>query len=122
MDRKERFKNLVKQAWRANHPGSFMFQLIKKTNQVKMQAKKWNKTTFGNIFRQLEDIENQLIDTQKCIILQVSNDLLLKQKNLLRKKESVLSFHKKYWGQRAKIKHIKLIDTNSNYFHRIATA
>src|ERR1044071_5529299 len=34
----------------------------------------------------------------------------------------MLAFHKKYWGQRAKVKHIKLIDTNSNFFHRIASA
>jgi len=34
----------------------------------------------------------------------------------------MLTYHKKYWGQRAKIKHIKFIDTNSNYFHRIASA
>ena len=80
------FENLVKQAWRTNQPGSLMFQLVKKTNHVKIQAKKWNKTTFGNIFRQLEDIEKQLIDTQKRIILQNSTELMTKQKNLLRKK------------------------------------
>ena len=37
------------------------------------------------------------------------------------KRECILNFQKEYWKQRAKTKHIKLFDTNTSYFHKIAT-
>jgi len=33
----------------------------------------------------------------------------------------LLAYQKKYWSQRAKIKHVKNADFNTNYFHRIAS-
>lgn len=39
----------------------------------------------------------------------------------MNKKEKILNFHKTYWKQRAKIKHIKLADTNAGYFHKITS-
>ena len=44
-----------------------------------------------------------------------------KQNNLIKKREAVLAFQKKYWGQRAKIKHIKSIDTNLGLFRAYIT-
>lgn len=97
-----------------------MYNLIKKTSMVKNHAKKWNKTTYGNIFKQLDEIENSLLALQTKDVFVPAMSQIKKQNNLI-KKEAILVFHKKYWGQRAKVKHIRLLDTNSGYFHKVAT-
>ena len=114
------FENLVKQAWGVESQGSHMFNLVKKTFSLKIATKKWNKTTFGNIFNQIKENEMELLEIQKEIISNTNQTLINKQNRLINKKECLLSFHKKYWSQRAKTKHIKSIDTNTNYFHRDA--
>ncbi len=115
------FELVVKQAWRAHVSGTLMFDLTHKTKVLKNLAKKWNKLTFGNIFRQLDETDKDLLRVQGNVILQSDMAACRTQRRLLNKRELLLDFQRRYWGQRAKIKHLKLSDSNSGYFHKIAS-
>ena len=62
------FETVVKQAWRSNFTGNHMYNLAKKTMVLKKNIKKWNITTFGNIFKQLKEVENELSKIQQIIL------------------------------------------------------
>lgn len=79
------FGNLVRQSWRNSFPGSHMFNLVKKIAKLKTMAKNWNRTTFGNTFKQLEEIEGKLLELQSGNQLTSNNSQDLTQPNLLRK-------------------------------------
>lgn len=72
-----------------------MFQLVKKTQMLKLQAKSWNKRTFGNIFSQLKNIE-ELGNIQTEILNNLYIGIIQKEARLINKKEKILNFHKTY--------------------------
>lgn len=39
--------------------------LLKKCKLLKNKGKEWNKTRFGNIFRQISKVDEKLVDIQK---------------------------------------------------------
>ena len=41
-----------------------MFNLVKKTSILKKNIKKWKISTFGNIFKQLKEVEEELATIQ----------------------------------------------------------
>lgn len=96
-----------------------MYKLVKKTQMLKKLAKKWNKTTFGNIFAQLQTLEDELSKIQEELITNYDQRKAQKQSRILQKKTKLLHFQKTYWNERAKTKHLNLSDTNSRYFHKV---
>jgi len=119
--KRKSFENIVKQTWRSNCYGNEMFKLIRKTQLLKTKAKEWSKTNFGNIFKQLKDVESKLQEIQSNSTNTMNQNIENIQRNLLPKQNRLLSFHQRYWRQRSKNTHLKNMDTNSKYFHRIAT-
>ena len=114
------FEDIVKQAWRSNFEGNPMFNLTKKTILLKKNAKLWCKHTFGNIFKQLREVEEELIKIQSVRSRITNNNVDLKENRLLAKQRQLLSFHRHYWRQKAKNKHLNSMDFNSSYFHKVA--
>ncbi|XP_074290608.1 uncharacterized protein LOC141617322 [Silene latifolia] len=69
------FTKMVKSSWQYQFRGSYMFCLSQKCKLLKQKAKKWNQSTFGNIFRQLsiaekklENIQNQLGSSHATVL------------------------------------------------------
>ncbi|XP_074298143.1 uncharacterized protein LOC141628963 [Silene latifolia] len=58
------FSKLVKKCWQYQFHGSYMLCLSRKCKFLKQKAKKWNQSTFGNIFRQLSIAEKKLENIQ----------------------------------------------------------
>ena len=103
MTRKD-FRNIVKQAWRTNYHGSRLYNLVSKTKLLKKHAKGWNKSTFGNVFTQLQTIEKQLSQIQIELCSHPTKVFIKKQIRIMEKKAKILCFQKIYWNQRAKVK------------------
>ena len=99
-----------------------MFKLVKKTSLLKDLAKRWHKRTFNNIHKQIFETDEQLLQLQQKLLVSPNQELSDRHKRLLNKRERMLDFQRRYWSQRAKVKHIRLNATNSSYFHRIASA
>ena len=58
------FEGVVKQARQTDFTGNSMFNLTKKIHLLKNNAKGWCKNTFGNIFKQLKEVEEELVKIQ----------------------------------------------------------
>lgn len=69
-----------------------MFKLMKKTQSLKILAQKWNKTTFGNIFAQLQTLEDDLLQSQEVLITNYDQRTTQKQARLLQKKTKLPHF------------------------------
>lgn len=67
------FDVLIKRSWCKKFSGSFMYQLMQKCKSLKENIKDWNKTKFGNIFRQIQEVDCKLVSVQSHIISNSSN-------------------------------------------------
>ena len=98
-----------------------MFNFVKKTSILKKNIKKWNISTFGNIFKQLKEVEEELATIQTITCNNPNAMLGCKEQRLLLKQRRLIVFHKNYRRQRSKNNHLKSMDFNSGYFHKIAS-
>lgn len=113
---------LVAKVWNNRFEGSNMCCLTKKLKLLKSVSKEWNKTKFGNIFRQLKKVDQNLENIQIKLHSQPNNQRAInKQTIFLSKRECLINFNVNYWKQKAKNNHLKLGDTNSKYFQTCAT-
>lgn len=55
------FDVLIKKSWCTQFHGSMMFSLVKKMRLLKEKANEWNRSRFGNIFRQIKKVDAQLL-------------------------------------------------------------
>ena len=92
---------LVKKTWCQRFSGSYMFCLVKKCKLLKAKSKEWNKTQFGNIFRQLRLVDSKLMAVQAALVVN-QDDISSQQKQeiLLNKRSKLLSYSHDYWKQK----------------------
>ena len=64
---------LIKKTWCTQFDGSFMFTLVNKCKLLKIKAKELNRTRFGNIARQINDVDAKLEIIQKRIEIDRDN-------------------------------------------------
>ncbi|XP_074283438.1 uncharacterized protein LOC141607986 [Silene latifolia] len=91
------FSKMVKSCWQYHFEGSYMFCLSQKCKFLKQKAKKWNQSTFGNIFRQLSIAENKLDNIQKQLGSSHIAALEVAQLKWLKKRDALLNYNRMYW-------------------------
>ncbi|XP_074301569.1 uncharacterized protein LOC141632969 [Silene latifolia] len=112
---------MVKSSWQYQFRGSYMFCLSQKCKLLKQKAKKWNQSTFGNIFRQLSIAEKKLEIIQNQLgsshIAQLENAQL----RWLKKRDALLDYKRVYWQQKSRITKANFGDNNTKFFQNYAT-
>ncbi|GKE32980.1 hypothetical protein Tco_1452302, partial [Tanacetum coccineum] len=111
-----RFKNLVKEEWSKPFSGFHMFQVVKKLKKPfrKLLFNQGNlhfnvgrlRTKLDQVQRDLDmDPSNLVLCEEEAVYVQAYNDALLMQERFLQ--------------QKAKIKWLRVGDSNSAYFHKV---
>lgn len=74
-----------------------MFNFTQKCKLLKANSKEWNKTQFGNIFRQIRLVDQQLLEVQsKLLLLQDDVSLQNRQNILLTKRSKLMEYNLQY--------------------------
>lgn len=89
-----------------------------KRNIILLTYQKNSPTTrFGNIFRQLREVEGKIKSVQeKLLLLNNFPDHIENQNKLLSKQTKVLELQDVYWKTKVKSNHLKLSDVNTSYY------
>ncbi|XP_075098996.1 uncharacterized protein LOC142175889 [Nicotiana tabacum] len=111
------FMNVVRQNWEASFIGDQFLMFKQNIKRVKAALSKWNRETFGDIFKQLailEDIvrvKEMLFEeeptTENRIVLQKAQSELKKYLNI----------EEQYWKQKAGMNWFAEGDRNTSFFH-----
>lgn len=109
---------MLKKTWYSRFEGLFMYRIVQKCKLLKTKAKEWNKTRFRNIFRQINKVDEKLIEVLNQLVIDQDNTHLHNlQERILIKMHKLFQFQEKFWFQRAKTIHFAKGDSNSKYFH-----
>ena len=99
-----------------------MYNLTQKCKLLKTNSKNWNKTQFGNIFRQMRQVDSKLLEIQSLLIIHPEDESLQsKQDIFLMKRNKLMEYNLEYWKQKSKANYMLLGDTNSRFYHTHAT-
>lgn len=84
--------------WNIDIQGMTMFRIVKKLSNVKSNIQRWNKSTFGNIFKAKEKLKLELAEVQEHIQaygfdIDVSN----KEIDILTKLHDIISKEEEFW-------------------------
>jgi len=116
-------QRIVRKTWMGRSHGTPMFRLTRKLHSIKSNLKTWSRSKFSNFRNQIDKntsklhlVESKLIANPKSHRL---NDWYFR---LLKQREKLFLFNKRYWGNLARKKWLVDGDRNSRYFHHSATS
>lgn len=92
-----RYEAIVKKSWSRHGCNSTSSHFLDNVAEIQFEFKKWNKHVFGNLFRQIDDVHEQLILSQNEFENWPSEDAKLKMANCLIEYLRLLKLEEVYW-------------------------
>ena len=86
---------------------------------LKEDILRWNNQDFKNIFKEKLEIEDRLKELNLEVIKYCKNDNCILEKELLAKKEDILTKEKKIWRQKSWERWLEERDRNTKYFYNL---
>ncbi|XP_050220226.1 uncharacterized protein LOC126670515 [Mercurialis annua] len=105
------FKDLVRQSW--NNASS----LADSIENFAVQAKRWNTTVFGNIFKRKDNLLSRLYGIQKAREFYYSDKLNVLEDELKKELDTTFYQEELLWIQKSRNDWVIDGDCNTNYFH-----
>ena len=116
-------QRIVRKNWTGHINGAPMFRFTQKLRRIKSELKIWSRSKFANFRKQVEKNSAKLQFVESLIIADPHNHRLTGWHfRLLKQRERLLLFNKRYWGTLAHKKWLVDGDRNSRFFHQSATA
>ncbi|OMO60224.1 reverse transcriptase [Corchorus capsularis] len=109
-------EEVIKEGWNQQLVGSAAYKLVHKLKCTRDVLKRWNKTSFGNLFQRKNKIEKELEKVQQSIDQPRSE---LEEKELRRQLEEVMEQEQLLWMQKSKTNWIVKGDRNTNFYHTL---
>ncbi|KAL0912822.1 hypothetical protein M5K25_016231 [Dendrobium thyrsiflorum] len=120
----EDFMNRVQTNWNApvypNNDVTGMIRLWSKLSRLKQILRWWNKNIFRNIFINIIEAENKVIDMDKVCLDNPSNENFQKLNDVKLSHINLQNQEEMFWRQRANTKIILEGDRNTKFFHALA--
>lgn len=115
------FLEVVKSSWNIPIHGDALYRFAGKLKRLKRILIEWNKQSFGNVFRNIVEAENQLKDLEIKIELDNFEDCEIENNRAKDRLNDCLASEELFWKQHSKAKWLKEGDKNTHFFHVSAT-
>jgi len=114
-------QSIVRKKWLGQGTGAPMFRFTRKLRRIKRELKIWSRSKFSAFRTQIEKNTSKLQFVESRIITNPQSPRLNDWHfRLLKQREKILLFNKRYWGNLARKKWLVDGDRNSRYFHQAA--
>jgi len=109
----------VRKIWSTRVTGSPMFRITQKLRATKRELKSWSSRRFGNVRRQVEQNTERLKFVESQLIINPNSPRLNNWHfRLIKQREHMLLFNKRFWGTFARKSWLVDGDRQSRFFHQ----
>ncbi|KAF7812220.1 ribonuclease H [Senna tora] len=118
-------KTIIHEAWRGNtseRVGSRAHQFHQKIDIVTKNLSIWNRNTFGNVGRQIQEVETQLASFQNRITNLDDSQPQVQEEICRKRLEFLLKCEETMWAQRAQQLWLINGDHNTKYCHTVVNS
>lgn len=115
--RRPEFQDVVRSSWSSPVDGYGMYRFSVKLRRLKGDFKVWNRTTFGDLFANVRQAEEEVKHLEGIYDCSHSEEDLIRLNNAQATLYRCLSEEEDFWRQKARLKWIKEGDRNTRLFH-----